>query len=95
MIFPESLTSNSTHMERDFLLVVLPLGIVLGQYPAVRGQLSVYAAVIVCEPLESSSVETPVNGSFHNRVSHLWLWKEDGQIRNWVWESKWSQRLNG
>lgn len=84
MIFPESLTSNSTHTERDFLLIVLPPGIVLGQYPAVRGQLSVYAAVIVSEPLESSSVEPPVNRSFHNGVSHLWLWKEEGQIWNWI-----------
>lgn len=92
MIFPESLTSNSTHTERDFLLVVLPSGIVLGQYPADHGQLSVYAAVIVCEPLESSSVETPVNGSFHNGMSHLWMWEEEGQIWNWILELKWSQR---
>lgn len=38
--------------------------IVLGQYPVDCSQLSVYSAVTVCEPLESSSLEPPMHGAF-------------------------------
>lgn len=62
MIFPESLTSNS--WGKGFSSGCVPSRIILGQYPADRGQLSVYSAVTVFEPLVSSSVDPPVNGAF-------------------------------